>query len=259
MFNIILASLYNRWMWKKRKVELFDGDGGGDDDEGQDDFAYDFVDDDDDDFVDDDDDDDDDDGCAVAFCFNYTTGFNCWTVRDFWKNNRIEEWRSSTDIKMDINHGIMNIGNGQLPKNEEIEPHWTTAQQKYKIQLKDTNIKYKYKIQIQNTTKQARKPRSYASPKLRLTHLLTGVKCRATSVAKKRFTWNGLFPHLSLINCWFDFITAIISPCLIKGLVDKSPLALIYLLGGEGAAAAIREANALKTNIFNDNNMICKL
>ena len=38
--------------------------------------------------------------------------------------------------------------------------------------------------------KQARKPRSYASPKLRLTdsltHLLTGVKCRATSVAKNR-------------------------------------------------------------------------
>ena len=37
--------------------------------------------------------------------------------------------------------------------------------------------------------KQARKPRSHASPKLRLTdsltHLLTGVKCRATSVAKK--------------------------------------------------------------------------
>ena len=36
--------------------------------------------------------------------------------------------------------------------------------------------------------KQARKPRSYTSPKLRLTdsltHLLTGVKCRATSVAK---------------------------------------------------------------------------
>ena len=37
--------------------------------------------------------------------------------------------------------------------------------------------------------KQARKPRSYASPKLcpptyLLTHLLTGVKCRATSVAK---------------------------------------------------------------------------
>ena len=97
---------------RKRTVELFDGDGGGDDDEGQDDFAYDFV------------DDDDDDGCAVAFCFNYTTGFNCWAVRDFWKNNRIEEWRSSTDIKMDINHGIilMNIGNGQLPKNEDIEP-----------------------------------------------------------------------------------------------------------------------------------------
>ena len=60
---------------RKRTVELFDGDGGGDDDdEGHDDFAYDFV---------DDDDDDDDDGCAVAFCFNYTTGFNSWAVRDF--------------------------------------------------------------------------------------------------------------------------------------------------------------------------------
>ena len=40
----------------------------------------------------------------------------------------------------------------------------------------------------QHLEKQARKPRSYASPKLRLTdsptHWLTGVKCRATSVAK---------------------------------------------------------------------------
>ena len=34
-------------------------------------------------------------------------------------------------------------------------------------------------------TKQARKPRSYASSKLRPSDLLTGVKCRATSVAKK--------------------------------------------------------------------------
>ena len=32
---------------------------------------------------------------------------------------------------------------------------------------------------------QARKPRSYASSKLLPTHLLTGVRCRATSVAKK--------------------------------------------------------------------------
>ena len=32
--------------------------------------------------------------------------------------------------------------------------------------------------------KQARKPRSYASSKLRPSHLLTRVKCRATSVAK---------------------------------------------------------------------------
>ena len=60
--------------------------------------------------------------CIVAFCFNYTSGFNCWTVRDFWKNNRTQEWRSGTEIKMDINHGIMNIGNEQLPKNEDIEP-----------------------------------------------------------------------------------------------------------------------------------------
>ena len=36
------------------------------------------------------------------------------------------------------------------------------------------------------TFNQARKPRSYASPKLRLTYLLTGVKCRATSVAKNQ-------------------------------------------------------------------------
>ena len=48
--------------------------------------------------------------------------------------------------------------------------------------------------------KQAPKPRSYASPKLcpltdSLTYLLTGVKCRATSVAKKRFYFRQL-PHL---------------------------------------------------------------
>ena len=33
--------------------------------------------------------------------------------------------------------------------------------------------------------KQARKLRSYASPKLLLAHSLTGVNCRATSIAKK--------------------------------------------------------------------------
>ena len=50
----------------------------------------------------------------------------------------------------------------------------------------------------QKHVKQARKPRSYASPKLRLTDLLTGVKCRATSVAK---------------NCHLDIaIFAIIAP-----------------------------------------------
>ena len=44
--------------------------------------------------------------------------------------------------------------------------------------------------QVPMKLKQARKPRSYASPKLcplnhLITYLLTGVKCRATSVAKK--------------------------------------------------------------------------
>ena len=39
--------------------------------------------------------------------------------------------------------------------------------------------------------KQARKPRSYASLKLcPLTYSLTGVRCRATSVAKKMFSAN---------------------------------------------------------------------
>ena len=55
---------------------------------------------------------------------------------------------------------------------------------------------------IMRCQKQARKPRSYASPKLRpthsLTHLLTGVKCRATSVAKKRHGHNNEFWALPL-------------------------------------------------------------
>ena len=38
---------------------------------------------------------------------------------------------------------------------------------------------------MQSYGKQARMPRSYASSKLRLTDLPTGVKCRAASVAKK--------------------------------------------------------------------------
>ena len=38
----------------------------------------------------------------------------------------------------------------------------------------------------QQTPEQARKAPSYASPKLSLADLLTGVKCRATSVAKKK-------------------------------------------------------------------------
>ena len=45
-------------------------------------------------------------------------------------------------------------------------------------------LNYKYVGKYQE--KQARKPRSYASSKLcPLAHSLTGVKCRATSVAKK--------------------------------------------------------------------------
>ena len=39
--------------------------------------------------------------------------------------------------------------------------------------------------------KQARKAPSYASLKLRLTNLPTGMKCRATSLAKKR-NWRRL-------------------------------------------------------------------
>ena len=38
----------------------------------------------------------------------------------------------------------------------------------------------------QEQLKQARKPRSYASPKLRPTYSVTGVRCRATSVAKNK-------------------------------------------------------------------------
>ena len=55
---------------------------------------------------------------------------------------------------------------------------------------KGSKMKSKNKIYLGNNSrkKQARKPRSYASPKLRLTDsltdLLTGVKCRATSIAK---------------------------------------------------------------------------
>ena len=48
-------------------------------------------------------------------------------------------------------------------------------------------------INISFLLKQACKPRSYASSKLRACHLLTGVKCRATSVAKKLYLagWSG--------------------------------------------------------------------
>ena len=49
-------------------------------------------------------------------------------------------------------------------------------------------------IFVKGVAKQARKPRSYASSKLRACHLLTGVKCRATSVAKN---WrNSFFPQM---------------------------------------------------------------
>ena len=58
-----------------------------------------------------------------------------------------------------------------------------------KIVVKATFVqKYLLKIVVKTTFvgKQARKPQSYASSKLcPLTDLLTGVRCRATSVAKK--------------------------------------------------------------------------
>ena len=48
--------------------------------------------------------------------------------------------------------------------------------------LEKIETKFRVKEQL---WKQARKPRSFASSKLRLTDLLTGVECRATGVAKK--------------------------------------------------------------------------
>ena len=58
--------------------------------------------------------------------------------------------------------------------------------------------------------KQARKPRSYASPKLcpltyLLTHLLTGVKCRATSVAKKSFCYFVTAFIIIIVRNWHQF------------------------------------------------------
>ena len=51
-------------------------------------------------------------------------------------------------------------------------------------------------VHMLSHSKQARKPRSYASPKLSLTDSPTGVKCRATSVAKNqnRKQWNVQVP-----------------------------------------------------------------
>ena len=52
------------------------------------------------------------------------------------------------------------------------------------------NIGKAYNKCVEHVNEQARKPRSYASPKLRLTDSLTGVKslkCRATSVAKNHY------------------------------------------------------------------------
>ena len=50
-----------------------------------------------------------------------------------------------------------------------------------KQENKQTKDKSVHQINKEETSSQAP---SYASPKLRLTYLLTGVRCRATSVAK---------------------------------------------------------------------------
>ena len=63
------------------------------------------------------------------------------------------------------------------------------------INLRDHDIKHYHTFNMKEDEcgaeifvlhKQARKPRSYASSKLLPTHSLTGVKCRATSVAKNK-------------------------------------------------------------------------
>ena len=61
-----------------------------------------------------------------------------------------------------------------------------------KIHLRDVNyfsyfscVLFRFHI-LERFKKQARKPRSYASSKLRLTDRLAGLKCRATSVVKKK-------------------------------------------------------------------------
>ena len=64
------------------------------------------------------------------------------------------------------------------------------AKEKDQKEARGSMIASKGGIGWTSEREQARKPRRYASPKLcpltyPLTHLLTGVKCRATSVAKK--------------------------------------------------------------------------
>ena len=77
--------------------------------------------------------------------------------------------------------------------------------------------------------KQARKPRSYASPKLRPSDWLTGVRCRATSVAKKYIHGNKIVRSFGA-RTWsgIDFINKD------KGVVCTSGTSTMRKGGGEG-------------------------
>ena len=80
---------------------------------------------------------------------------------------------------------------------------------------------------------QARKPRSYASPKLRPTHsltdLLTGVKCRATSVAKNTTNCfmrvdGGLAGQSQVIGLSNEFTVDTCAHLLVCPLWSKRPI-----------------------------------
>ena len=73
-----------------------------------------------------------------------------------------------------------------------------------------------------NLFQQARKPRSYASSKLRLTHSLTGVKCRATSVAKKQDIGQGNGNRLDAIQSGTEMFHLLPQPgCLLLLAVQQ--------------------------------------
>ena len=80
--------------------------------------------------------------------------------------------------------------------------------------------------------KQARKPRSYASPKLSATESLTGVRCRATSVAKNHIQ-SFIAPHLLILVSFSADIFSQLSTNLIsrdKNLISQEMVSIIWAL-----------------------------